>query len=110
MLRSFLRLLAFYDRFLANRATIAKDLYIVLEKDVPSEWQEKHWRGFRQLNYVIVQRTVLAHYNENKSLSVSCDATLYGVKAVLAHLDSDGNETPIVFTSRMLIKAEKNYF
>lgn len=110
MLQSFLRLLAFFERFLANRATITKDLYIFLEKDVPGEWQETNWRAFRQLKYVIAQRAVLAHYDKNKSLSVSCDATLYGIEAVLAQLDSDRNKTPIVFTSRMLIKVEKDFF
>lgn len=33
-LQAFLGLLAFYDRFLEDRATVATDLYRLLEKDV----------------------------------------------------------------------------
>lgn len=108
-LQSFLVLLAFYDRFIANRATIAKELYALLEKDAPWKWDKRHREAFQQLKEAITQETVLAHYDEKKGLVVSCDASPYGVGAVLAQLDKDGNEAPIMFTSRTLGEAEKNY-
>lgn len=109
MLPSFLKHLASYDRFLANGAAVAIDFYAQLEKDVLWQWQEKYLHYFLELTHAITQHTVLAHYDDSKSLTVSSYASTYGVGAVLKHIDADGNEAPIVFTPRKLGKAKKNY-
>ena len=77
-------MLAFYDRFLKNRATVAADLYELLQKNVPWEWKNRHKDAFKKLKKLVKESTVLAHYDENKPLLLSCDASPYGVGAVLA--------------------------
>lgn len=51
----------------------------------------------------------MAHYDETKPLLISCDASPYGVGAVLSQQDSQGREAPIAFASRTLGAAERNY-
>lgn len=40
---------------------------------------------------------------------LACDASQYGIGAVLGHEMSDGSECPVGYVSRTLDDAEKNY-
>ena len=52
---------------------------------------------------------MLAHFDCQLPIHLFCGASPYGVGAVLAHILPNGEERPIVFASRALCVAERNY-
>ena len=52
---------------------------------------------------------MLVHFNPDLELILSCDASTYGLGAVLSHQMPDGSERPIGFVSRTLSPSEKNF-
>ena len=59
-------------------------------------------KAFDQSKKALVDSPALAHYDPAKSVRLACDASPYGVGAVISHLESDGQERPIAFASRSL--------
>ncbi|XP_064475427.1 uncharacterized protein K02A2.6-like [Ornithodoros turicata] len=108
-LQSFLGMLAFYDRFLKDGATTAAPIYKLLAKNATWKWTREHKTAFDALKEQICHAPVLAHYDPHRPLILSCDASPYGVGAVLAQEDNEGNERPVAFASRTLGPAERNY-
>ena len=58
---------------------------------------------------LLTSSRLLVHFDPKLSLTLACDASAYGLGAVLAHKYLDGSERPIGYASRSLSRAEKNY-
>ena len=52
---------------------------------------------------------LLVHFDSKLEIRLACDASAYGVGAVLSHKMPDGSEKPVGFASRTLTKTEKKY-
>ena len=52
---------------------------------------------------------LLVHFDPKLEIRLACDASAYGVGAVLSHRMPDGSEQPVGFASRTLTETEKKY-
>ncbi len=108
-LRAFLGLVNYYGRFIKQLSTLIYPLNQLLGKRVPWVWSKACQEAFEKLKARLASPDVLAHYDMNLPLRLDCDASGYGLGAVLSHTFSDGTERPIAYASRTLSAAEKNY-
>ncbi|XP_060110493.1 uncharacterized protein K02A2.6-like, partial [Heteronotia binoei] len=65
--------------------------------------------AFQAVKDVLVSNAVLHHFDEALPVILACDASPYGVGAVLGHQLPDGREVPVAYYSRTLTSAERNY-
>ena len=70
---------------------------------------EKEEQTFQQSKYLLNSSNLLIHYDPEKPMVIACDPSPYGLGAVLSHIMPDKSERPIMFTSRTLTNAERNY-
>ena len=108
-LRSFLGMVNYYGRFVPALSTTAHPLNNLLRHNVRWKWSKECQVAFCKLKMQLSSQPVLVHYDSSLPLILACDASQYGVGAVIAHAMPDGSEKPVAFGSRTLSKAEENY-
>ncbi|VDI15255.1 Hypothetical predicted protein [Mytilus galloprovincialis] len=108
-LKAYLGMLNYYNRFLANLSHLLKPLHVLLQKDTKWSWEKEQEKAFIESKQLLKSASVLVHFDPKKKLILACDASPYGLGAVLSHKMDDGSDKPIAYTSRTLTSAEKNY-
>nr|XP_061833859.1 uncharacterized protein K02A2.6-like [Nerophis lumbriciformis] len=108
-LRSFLGLLNYYGRFIPNLSSRLKPLHDLLCQGKKWNWSGACQEVFQKTKETLVTSGVLTHFDPSLPIQLACDASPYGVGAVISHLMPNGVERPIAFASRTLNKAETNY-
>ena len=108
-LRSFLGLVNYYGKFLPQLATTLAPLYNLLQQKVCWKWGPPQQAAFKEAKAQLTSDCLLVHFEPKKELILACDASPYGVGAVLSHIMEDGSEKPVAFASRSLTPAERKY-
>ena len=108
-LKAYLGLLTYYGKFLSNLSARLAPLYQLLKKDVVWEWTPARDKTFMESKRLLSSESLLVHFDSTVPLTLECDASAYGIGAVLAHRFPDGSERPIGYASRTLNEAEPNY-
>lgn len=108
-LRSFLGMVQYYHSFLPGLATTLAPLHRLLQKNIQWEWTDDCQKAFEACKEGLTSESLLVHYDLNRELKLACDASSYGLGAVLSHVMEDGQERPIAYASRTLSSSEKNY-
>lgn len=108
-LRSFIGLVNYYSKFLPDVSDVLAPLYRLLQKDKKWSWGKEQQKSFDEVKRLLTSECLLVHYDPSKELILACDASPYGLGAVLSHRGPNGEEQPIAYASRSLGAAEKNY-
>ena len=108
-LKSFLGLLNYYGKFLPHLSSTLAPLYKMLSKEQVWHWGREQEKAFCIAKSQLTSETLLVHFDPTLQLALSCDASPYGLGAVLSHVCEDGSDKPIAYASRSLAPAEKKY-
>ena len=104
---SFLRFTNFYQQFIQNFSYIAKPLNELKDKK-DWKWEEEQQKVFEELKEKITSQPVLSLPRREGKFRVEMDALGYTIEGVLSQ-EQDGKWKPIVFLSRTMQPAERNY-
>ena len=109
-LKSYLGLIAYYQKFIQNFATVAGPLYEMTRQIHPRRltWTDETNAAFERLKNALCEEPVLIAPDFNKPFLLQTDASGTGLGAVLAQV-IDGDEHPILYVSRKLLAHERNY-
>ena len=105
-LKSYLGLLTYY---VPNLSTQLAPLYLLLKKSTPWKWSAEQEQAFQKSKELLTSFNLLVHFDPSLPIVLACDASQYGIGAVLAHKLPDGSERPVGYVSRTLNDAERNY-
>ena len=108
-LKSYLGLLTYYSKFLPNLSSELAPLYKLLKHNEPWHWKTQQKRAFERSKNLLLSSQLLVHFDPSLEIRLACDASAYGIGAVLSHQMPDGTEKPVGFVSRTLTEAEKKY-
>ena len=107
--RSFLGMVSYYRRFIENFAKIANLITKLTHKDSDFVWTDECETAFKNLKEKLTIAPILAYPDYDKSFTLSTDASVVGIGAVLSQLNDKGEEHPVAYASRTLNHHEMNY-
>lgn len=101
-LKAYLRLLNYYWMF----TYLVGSLYKLLKSNQSWKWSTEEATAFQASEDPLLSSQLLVYFDPNKEIILQCEASQYGIRAVLAHRMS---EKPIGDVSRILSPAKRNY-
>lgn len=84
-LRAFLGLVNYYHKFLPNLSSVLSPLYQLLQQNIKWKWTTTHTETFEKVKELLQSSTLLVHFDPEKDLLITADASPYGLGAVLSN-------------------------
>lgn len=107
-IKEFLGLSSYYRRFIPQYSKIARNLSVLLRKDVKFTWGPEQEEAFQTLKEKLTTSPILQYPRFNEEFIVTCDASNYAIAGVLSQM-TDGKDLPVSYTSRVLSKTEEKF-
>ena len=103
-LRSFVGLATWFRKFIQGFSRLTLPLTALTKQNAPWVWTAECQAAFDAIKQALVSAPVLVLPDFNQPFSVVCDASDYGIGAVLLQ-----NDRPVAYESRRFAPAELNY-
>ena len=84
-LRSYLGMINYYQKFLPNLSSVLAPLHGLLRNETCWHWGKEQMHAFQKSKEFLKSSRLLVHYDSEKKLTLACDASQYGLGAVLSH-------------------------
>lgn len=107
-IRRIIGLASWYRRFVPNFSSVISPLSNLTRKNVKFIWDETCETAFRVIKEHLIQAPVLSCPNFDQPFIVQCDASDFGLGAVLTQVQ-DNEERVICYLSRSLTKNERKF-
>ena len=112
--QSFMGFCNFYRRFIENYSKIGRALFDLTKKENKYKkgdrfWNEKAQRAFENLKAKFEESPLLLHADQSKPFFLETDASDFATGAELSQIGPDWRRHPVVFMSKSLLPAERNY-
>eukprot|EP00795_Rhopilema_esculentum_P015818 gene15818-7127_t len=109
-LRSFLGMVTFSSKYIANFATIATPLRELTKTGVTFTWEQKHQTAFDKLKAAITKPPVMAYFDAKKDTVLTVDASPVGLSGILSQRSAcDAEGKVVAYASRALSDVERRY-
>jgi hypothetical protein len=108
-LKAFLGLVHYHGKFIKDLSSVVNPLNVLLRKETKWNWSKQCQLAFEKCKQLISADSCLTPYDVTKPIRLACDASAYGVGAMMTHVMDDGSERPVAMASRSLNQAERNY-
>ena len=104
-LKTFLGLVIYYAKFLPDLANRLAPLYKLLNHEEPWIWSTEQETAFQDVKKSLLSPQILAHFDDTKPIVMACDASPFGVGAILPQIQADGSEHHVAYASHLLSPA-----
>ena len=107
--QKFLGLANYYRWFVKDFTKIARPLHEMMRKETKQSWEEKQQKVFKELKERFMIESVLVTPNLDKEMRVEADVSDFAIGGVLLIKWEDERWRLVVYISKSLNKAERNY-
>ncbi|KFD64609.1 hypothetical protein M514_23211 [Trichuris suis] len=84
-------------------------MHQLLRANTKWNWTAEHDEAFQKVKQLLSDGSFLIGFDAMIPIILTCDASQYGIGAVLAHLTREGREAPVAFHSRTMTPTERTY-
>lgn len=108
--RSFIGMCNFFRRYIKGFSAIAKPIHDTIKVKQEFKWTSEAQRAMNVLKERLTSSPLLVHYDPAAQPIIRCDASGYGLGAVLLQKSDDPLKSGVIaYTSRTLSQSERNY-
>lgn len=107
--RQFIGLTGFFRRFVKHFAITARPLTDLLKVKTEWKWTEEHTKAFNVLKERLIERPVMAVYDDKFETELHTDASKLGIAGILMQRNAEGIIRPVAYYSRKTTKDEQKF-